>query len=53
MAVKVQIDASEVEALMRRYPDKMLKLTKKSMRSAASVSIHAPTRGATVIFIQS
>ena len=38
MAVKVQIDASEVEALMRRYPDKMLKLTKKSMRSAASES---------------
>lgn len=38
MAVKAQIDASEVEALMRRYPDKMLKLTKKSMRSAASES---------------
>ena len=38
MAVKVQIDASEVEALMRRYPEKMLKLTKKSMRSAASES---------------
>ena len=38
MAVKVQIDASEVEALMKRYPDKMLKLTKKSMRSAASES---------------
>ena len=38
MAVKVQIDASEVEALMRRYPDKMLNLTKKSMRSAASES---------------
>ena len=38
MAVKVQIDASEVEALMRRYPDKMLKLTKKSIRSAASES---------------
>ena len=38
MAVKVQIDASEVEALRRRYPDKMLKLTKKSMRSAASES---------------
>ena len=38
MAVKVQIDASEVDALMRRYPDKMLKLTKKSMRSAASES---------------
>lgn len=38
MAVKVQIDASDVEALMRRYPDKMLKLTKKSMRSAASES---------------
>ena len=38
MAVKVQIDASEVEALMRRYPDKMLKLAKKSMRSAASES---------------
>ena len=38
MAVKVQIDASEVEALMRRYPDKMQKLTKKSMRSAASES---------------
>lgn len=38
MAVKVHIDASEVEALMRRYPDKMLKLTKKSMRSAASES---------------
>lgn len=38
MAVKVQIDASEVEALMRRYPDKMLKLTKKGMRSAASES---------------
>lgn len=38
MAVKVQIDASEVEALMRRYPDKMLKLTKNSMRSAASES---------------
>ena len=38
MAVKVQIDSSEVEALMRRYPEKMLKLTKKSMRSAASES---------------
>ena len=38
MAVKVQIDASEDEALMRRYPEKMLKLTKKSMRSAASES---------------
>ena len=38
MAVKVQIDASEVEALMRRYPEKMLKLTKKSMRSAAAES---------------
>ena len=38
MAVKVQIDASEVEALMRRYPEKMLKLTKKSMRSASSES---------------
>lgn len=38
MAVKVQIDASEVEALMRRYPEKMLNLTKKSMRSAASES---------------
>ena len=38
MAVKVQIDASEVEALTKRYPDKMLKLTKKSMRSAASES---------------
>ena len=38
MAVKVQIDASEVEALMKRYPDKMLNLTKKSMRSAASES---------------
>ena len=38
MAVKVQIDASDVEALMKRYPDKMLKLTKKSMRSAASES---------------
>ena len=38
MAVKVRIDASEVEALMRRYPEKMLKLTKKSMRSAASES---------------
>ena len=38
MAVKVQIDASEVEALMRRYPEKMLKLTKESMRSAASES---------------
>ena len=38
MAVKVQIDASEVEVLMRRYPEKMLKLTKKSMRSAASES---------------
>ena len=38
MAVKVQIDASEVEALMRRYPEKMLKLSKKSMRSAASES---------------
>ena len=38
MAVKIQIDASEVEALMRRYPEKMLKLTKKSMRSAASES---------------
>ena len=38
MAVKVHIDASEVEELMRRYPDKMLKLTKKSMRSAASES---------------
>lgn len=38
MAVKVQIDASEVEVLMRRYPDKMLKLTQKSMRSAASES---------------
>ena len=38
MAVKVQIDASEVEALMRRYPEKMLTLTKKSMRSAASES---------------
>ena len=38
MAVKVQIDASEVEALMRRYPEKMLKLTKKSMQSAASES---------------
>ena len=38
MAVKVQIDASEVEELMRRYPEKMLKLTKKSMRSAASES---------------
>lgn len=38
MAVKVQIDASEVEALMRLYPEKMLKLTKKSMRSAASES---------------
>ena len=38
MAVKVQIDASEVEALMRRYPEKLLKLTKKSMRSAASES---------------
>ena len=38
MAVKVQIDASEVEALMRRYPEKMLKLTMKSMRSAASES---------------
>ena len=38
MAVKVQIDASEVEALIRRYPEKMLKLTKKSMRSAASES---------------
>lgn len=38
MAVKLQIDASEVEALMRRYPEKMLKLTKKSMRSAASES---------------
>ena len=38
MAVKLQIDASEVEALMKRYPDKMLKLTKKSMRSAASES---------------
>ena len=38
MAVKVQIDASEVEALMRRCPEKMLKLTKKSMRSAASES---------------
>ena len=38
MAVKVQIDASEVEALMRHYPEKMLKLAKKSMRSAASES---------------
>ena len=38
MAVKVQIDSSEVEALMRRYPEKMLNLTKKSMRSAASES---------------
>ena len=38
MAVKVQIDASEVESLMRRYPEKMLKLTKKSMRSAAAES---------------
>ena len=38
MAVKVQIDASEIEALMRRYPEKMLKLTKKSMRSAAAES---------------
>ena len=38
MAVKVQIDASEVESLMRRYPEKMLNLTKKSMRSAASES---------------
>ena len=38
MAAKVQIDSSEVEALMRRYPEKMLKLTKKSMRSAASES---------------
>ena len=38
MAVKVQIDAYEVEALMRRYPEKMLKLAKKSMRSAASES---------------
>ena len=38
MAVKVQIDSSEVEALMRRYPEEMLKLTKKSMRSAASES---------------
>ena len=38
MALKVQSDASEVEALMRRYPEKMLKLTKKSMRSAASES---------------
>lgn len=38
MAVKVQIDASEVEALMRSYPEKMLNLTKKSMRSAASES---------------
>ena len=38
MAVKVQIDSSEVEALMRRYPEKMLKLTKNSMRSAASES---------------
>ena len=38
MAVKVQIDASEVEALMRCYPEKMLKLTMKSMRSAASES---------------
>ena len=38
MAVKVQIDASEVEALMRRYPEKMLKLSEKSMRRAASES---------------
>ena len=38
MAAKAQIDASAVEALMRRYPEKMLKLTKKSMRSAASES---------------
>lgn len=46
MAVKVQIDASEVEALMRRYPEKMLKLTKKSMQSAASESAKIIRRAA-------